>query len=339
MEDNFGKVVTYTPNMLDDYTTGIEVELIGLDSQRYSRICDIMARSTGVSFQETSWNTHLDGDSFWQIKSDGSLSVDNKKRNDYSTTVEVVSPVLTGAKGFNQVHNVFGALREYGFDTNSSCGIHVHVGWRQYFNEQVDNLETAVPEFARVLYYFVKFEKVLDLLLTLQRRENRNRYCRSNYDYFDSNGISLKSSIRDSRTIRNLTNLCGGESRYMKLNYQTLYRNTIEFRAFPGLIDFELVAAWAWLCQKIAHKSMSLDGFDNITPTFEGLIEFICGGSDYKILKGTKKFVRTLYNHAAMLNSVYSEFSNLSNGEKEKANNMLHVTPGGVLHTIMTEGN
>lgn len=335
MDETFGKVVAYTPNMLDDYTTGIEIELIGLDSQRYSHICDIMARSTGLRFQETSWSTHLDGDTFWQIKSDGSLSVESKKRDNYSTTVEVVSPVLSGPKGMNQVYNVFGALREYGFDTNPSCGIHVHVGWRQYFNEQVDNLETAVPEFAKVLYYFVKFESTLDLLLTLMRRKNHNRYCRSNYNYFDSNGIAI-SDIRNATSIRRLTDWAG-DSRYMKLNYQTLYRNTIEFRAFPGLVDFDLVSAWAWLCHKLVHKSMSMDGFVEVTPTFDGLIEFVCGG-DYKLLKGTKKFVETLYNHATMLNSVYAEFSNLSNREKEKNNEMLQVGQTGILHTILTEG-
>lgn len=44
-------------------------------------------------------------------------------------SVEIVSPVLKGAEGIQQVMTVLEALRGKGAKVNASCGFHVHVGF------------------------------------------------------------------------------------------------------------------------------------------------------------------------------------------------------------------
>jgi hypothetical protein len=43
-------------------------------------------------------------------------------------TLEIVSPILSGINGFNQIAQVLSVLNSLGVHVNESCGFHVHVG-------------------------------------------------------------------------------------------------------------------------------------------------------------------------------------------------------------------
>jgi len=59
----------------------------------------------------------------WVVKSDSSL-----RRMAYHEPIEIVSPVLRGADGVQQIREVYAKLNELGVTTNRSCGLHIHVG-------------------------------------------------------------------------------------------------------------------------------------------------------------------------------------------------------------------
>jgi len=339
MSEKIDDIVKYTPNMLDDYTTGVEIEAFGLGSMRYSRMCELMSQSTECPFIETNWNTHTSSHDEWQIKSDGSIRIDNSKSPNYSTPVEFVSPILVGANGLENLYNVINAIKHYGFDTNSSCGIHVHVGWKPFFNISVENMEMTSPYFAKLLYYFCKFEPIIDLMLTINRRGTANSYCKSNVYYVNSREL-FPNIKRPGRNLRTIIDYAGGE-KYMKLNFQTLYRNTVEHRAFPGFLDFDLTVAWIWFCQKFTHKAISMKTFADVPcSTFEDLMNFLCTDKDYKykVLDSTREYVKTLYNHASMLNYVYSDYTKRSDKDKVMSQAQLNITKNGFLDNILTEG-
>ncbi len=61
----------------------------------------------------------------WKAERDGSI-------NDAGGhACEIVSPVLRGAEGIEQVAAVVRTLEEKGHRVNVSCGVHVHVGWKR----------------------------------------------------------------------------------------------------------------------------------------------------------------------------------------------------------------
>jgi hypothetical protein len=61
----------------------------------------------------------------WQIKSDTSIVCNPSLPSCYR--VELVSPVLSGAAGMEQIYKLLKAVKPLNPSVNKSCGLHVHV--------------------------------------------------------------------------------------------------------------------------------------------------------------------------------------------------------------------
>jgi hypothetical protein len=95
----------------------------------------------------------------WKIVMDGSL--------DGNDTFELVSPVLEGEDGLNELQTVCRVLQECGAKINKSCGTHVH------FDAANFDMET----WKRIYINYYKLESSIDAFMPPSRRNNT--YCMS----------------------------------------------------------------------------------------------------------------------------------------------------------------
>ncbi len=68
----------------------------------------------------------------WTAERDGSL---HTSRRGY-VAVEIVSPILKGRAGIEQIKQMAEVLRQVGAAVNPTCGMHIHVGARSVAGER-----------------------------------------------------------------------------------------------------------------------------------------------------------------------------------------------------------
>ena len=98
----------------------------------------------------------------WRLKPDQSLS-------SYGTgfAMELVSPVLQGWNGVQQLQLMLKPLEHIGAKVNKSCGLHVHVGVSDW----------KIKEFRNLFKRYIKFESAIDSVMPNSRRGRNNEYC------------------------------------------------------------------------------------------------------------------------------------------------------------------
>ena len=94
----------------------------------------------------------------WNAQADGSLG---------SGGTEIVSPVLKGRDGINQVQAVCEKLNSLNAKVDGRCGFHVHIGFDH----------TNAEALKRLIYLVANFEKALFAATGTKRRE-ASCYCK-----------------------------------------------------------------------------------------------------------------------------------------------------------------
>ena len=199
----------------------------------------------------------------WKIVSDSSLTGNQ--------TFELVSPILQGEQGIDEMKTVCRVLNECGAKVNKSCGTHVHI------DAQNMDLET----WKRVYINYARLEKVIDDFMPVSRKRNNNAYCQGY-----SNLPNLEDRITRARSLNEIYSFFG--SRYYKINPKSYARhNTIEFRQHSGTVDFEKISNWArFLGNLITFSATNL-----VTDvTLEGLATF----NDQEIMNYLKRRTQKL---------------------------------------------
>lgn len=207
-------------------TFGIELEVYGATRDR------ILAemRRLGIQVEGESYNHNTRG--HWKIVSDSSISGANGN--------EIVSPVLTGVDGMEQVKKVCLALNRAGAKVNTSCGFHVHFGAN----------DLNMDHFRALFQSYIELEGKIDEMMPSSRRNNANTYCKSLTSIATSKSAAL-AKIRSARTISEMSSAFSG-SRYFKLNIQSFQRHgTIEFRQHSGTTQFSKVKNWILICARL----------------------------------------------------------------------------------------
>ena len=204
--------------------------------------------------------------SVWQLKTDGSI--------DGMNGFEVVSPVLQGEQGIEEVRKVCKILNDMGVKVNKSCGFHVHhdvQGW-------------GIKEFRNLFKRFIKFEAALDSVQPSSRRGNSNRYIQSVAGTYNTKtklgSIARMAQIDTCRSIRQLSELFNN-NRYFKLNLQSFFRSgTVEFRNHAGTIDADKVENYIRLTAGMvteAKNHVAIKPFEKDTTAKEGLEMMLAG--------------------------------------------------------------
>jgi len=193
-------------------TFGIEIECIGLTESRAARAmtdAGYLCRAEG--YTHTVMST-------WKVVHDGSLTSRNG-------SCEVVSPILRGNDGLNEVRSVMKVLRDAGASVNVSCGMHIHIG--------VDNALTPQQQ-ASVISAHQQWQPAFDSLLTLRRTTQTN--------WASRRSRRGAQEIADAWTT---PNRIGTGSRYHALNIAAFSRyGTFEMRSHHGSLNGTNATAW-----------------------------------------------------------------------------------------------
>ena len=190
---------------------GIEIEAYNCNRERLAQ----ELREAGINVAVEGYN-HTTCD-HWKLVSDGSLTGNN--------TFELVSPVLQGEAGLQELQKVCWVLEYCDVKVNDSCGLHIHMDAADFTLETWKNLALS----------YKNLESVIDAFMPESRR--RNRYCKS------LSSIQI-GQIRQALNINELQRAFNYD-RYFKLNLEAYSRHrTVEFRQHSGTTNFTKMENW-----------------------------------------------------------------------------------------------
>lgn len=215
---------------------GIELETYGA-----TRSALINAfRAQGLTLVDESYN-HTTR-TYWKVVSDSSISGGNGN--------EIVSPVLFGLDGIEQIKKASIALNKAGAKINNSCGFHVHFGITDL---TIDNIKHLAKT-------HIAIEDKFDSIVPDSRRKNNNTYCKSITSIATNKTLAI-NKINNSTSISNFISLF--TSRYVKMNFQAYTRQgTVEFRQHSGTTTFSKIKNWILICARMIEYTKA-NGFTN----------------------------------------------------------------------------
>jgi hypothetical protein len=225
------------PIPIDQLTFGVELEVIMPDTSNGDRgrsaLANRMVEADVVCAHEA-YNHRTRP--HWKIVTDGSIGSDN---------AEIVSPILRGQDGFDQVRKVCLALDAHGCRVNRTTGFHVHVGARDRFAEQIGFFKELVRTHA-------KFEPVIDQLVSRSRRGRNSQWCQP---------TEFSDAVDRATTIDRVIREANPNGRYAKLNLTAYHSHgTVEFRQHQGTTNAQKIENWVKLCLRmVAHAARNTE--------------------------------------------------------------------------------
>ncbi|MGI4871453.1 MAG: amidoligase family protein [Janthinobacterium lividum] len=228
--------VAFTPGALTR-TFGVEIEAFGVT--RAALLAEL--RAQGLQAQDAGY-TH-DATPHWKVVSDGSITGPN--------AFELVSPILRGYEGLEDLARACRALKICGAQVNNSCGLHVHFGAR----------DLRIEHLRQVVRNYLVLEPTIDQLMPSARRGNANTYCLGLLR--GRTQAEAERQLLAATTADELTTAANGNSRYFKVNMQSFRRHgTVEFRQHSGSTDYEKISFWV----KFLHNLIDYSAQHLATP-------------------------------------------------------------------------
>jgi len=236
---------TYTFNQRR--TFGVEIECVINDGVTRSYLRSAL-QAEGLLVSDPNTYRHTGSDNAqWVMKWDGSITGPNGtalRGNDRN--LEIVSPVLSGMEGVEQVRKAMRVLRA-NCSVNRSCGLHVHHG--------VTDLQGWQMATLYVLY--ARNQKVIDMMLAPSRRSvNAPHYAHPLEQNPDDVALSPRA---DSASYARM--VATREGRYRVVNFDSYtVRGTIEFRQHHATLDGTKVIAWLVFTQACIEFAINSKG-------------------------------------------------------------------------------
>lgn len=205
-------------------TFGIEIEAFGVSKT----ILKQKLEAEGIQVAIESYN-HIVRN-HWKITTDSSINGHQG--------FELVSPILQGQNGIDQLKKVCRALNKAKAKVNKSCGLHVHIGANDY----------TLDHFKNLVVNYINLEKQFDKMMPNSRRKNNNTYCKSITGY-------SKRQVKSKTSISGLLDMLTS-SRYRKLNLKSFRTyGTAEFRHHSGTTSFGKIKNWIIICSRLIEFS------------------------------------------------------------------------------------
>jgi hypothetical protein len=143
---------------------------------------------------------------------------------------EFVSPVLKGREGIRKLLDAVRLIVEKGGKVNSSCGLHVHVGFDKTDDATLRRLVAVVANFEKAIY-----------AQTGTRTRENGRWCES---------IQRHGSLENAMARRR-------DTRYKVLNTIT-DKPTVEFRAFGATLNADKIVGHVLTCVALVEKTLRM---------------------------------------------------------------------------------
>lgn len=163
----------------------------------------------------------------WKADADPSIRTTPGTRG--HVACEFVSPVYKGAEGLKQLLADLAVIKGFGAAVNSSCGLHVHVGFDKADAAAVEKLVTLVSNFEKAIY-----------ASTGTKSRETGRWC---------NGVNRYGSAE--RAVQN-----AAFSRYHVLNLSTGGKPTVEFRAFAATLNADKITGHVLMCVGLVERAL-----------------------------------------------------------------------------------
>jgi len=180
----------------------------------------------------------------WKIEHDSSVTRGTFPR---ATGGEVVSPILRGTDGFDQIAKVVKAIRDCNGTINKRCGLHVHVDMRNF---------TATGR-AKVVASWRNWQTEITKIVA--RSRHNNTYCRQISKY--EADLWVDQILRGNEQVGD---------RYRTLNTTPFPRiGTYEFRLHQGTLNAKKIVAWVKFL--VAFAEMAAADGDAGTPVGDGI--------------------------------------------------------------------
>jgi hypothetical protein len=214
---------------------GVEIEAYGVSR---SRLYEAL-RNKGINVESEGYN-HVTRD-HWKITTDGSISGES--------SFEIVSPILQGESGLEDLKKVAEALKELNAKVNKTCGLHIHFSAEDF----------QIANWKNLYYNYASLESEIDKTMPESRRADSNYYCRSLVRF------GWREKIERARDLRGLTRALTNGNRYFKLNGEAFWRHrTVEFRQHSGTIEFAKIKNWILFTARLVEFSRTrrVDGQD-----------------------------------------------------------------------------
>jgi hypothetical protein len=276
-------------------TFGIEIEgsfmggvdSVGQTTAQWNKLKSVLSdanfmaditNSSGIKTGEGKLGVRQEGreeekKSYWKYKYDGSVHG--------GEPYEFASPILKGKNGVEQVKLICSAMRQAGFYSNATAGVHVHLGAK----------DLELDTFKNMCYNFTKFEPLIDMIAPADRRWSNAFYSESFSKLTDFEG-----KLNRATTFDQLVNSLMGGTRYFAVNLQAYYRfGTIEFRKLIGTNDDRLIIWYLYFLHYLLEASkkkrltkFNLDGLQDILPAwaFSYFVDKVRQVSGYDIKYG-----------------------------------------------------
>jgi len=260
---------SFTTAALENLTFGIEIETVGVSRPSLSAAVAraLVASGRDCRVEHGGGAVRLADGREWLVVRDGSLPTD--------VSGEVVSPILKGTADMEMVQVVVRGLREAGARSSAAecCGIHVHVGIKQFTPVQVAAVTRVAAKSDRLLRGCAK------------PSASRTRWCpvpptamvrrmakATTWEQVASAWYGPRVNVRDAASSHY------HQSRYCGVNLHSFFyttthrwndavspgRGTLEFRYFDGTLHAGKIRAYITLCLAVVAKGLSA------APTWRG---------------------------------------------------------------------
>jgi hypothetical protein len=227
-------------------TYGVEIEFIG-DRESVAQA----VREAGLDCLVEGYNHRTKP--HWKVVTDSSVHVDGIS----GLGGEIVSPILRGTEGFEQIEKVCRALKSAGASVNITCGLHVHHDAQDFRTETFKNL----------IKIYKRFEPTIDELVFPSRRGNTNTYCQT------LARIDMEEILKKN-TLQQIIPHYG--DRYRKLNLRSFATHgTVEFRQHQGTIDSKEIINWIKLTQAMVERAVTRRVREGTTKDWESFKYFL----------------------------------------------------------------
>ena len=222
---------------------GVEIEAFNIDSTTLKNKLNAAGIQTEFEGYTHRTMTH------WKVVTDASLRGNN--------TFELVSPILNGQDGIEQLKKVCKVLKSLNAKINKSCGLHIHF----------DARDLELSAWKKLHKNYANLEPEIDTFMPVSRRGNNAYYCKS------IRVENFERKIENASNLKDLGKAIGNNSRFLKLNTQAYWRHqTVEFRQHAGSIEFEKISNWILFLARMVEFSKERTIRNT---TFEGMNEFL----------------------------------------------------------------
>ena len=188
----------------------------------------------------------------WKVTTDQTVSTNYDFSTGNGNGGEIVSPILQGQNGLDQIEEIFTHVNSFvGDNINRQCGFHVHLSWDGMTPQQIKKIADR----------WIVYEDSIDEFMPTSRRGDNNRWCRSNKSYSSYHRMIQGLTENDLRRFGYRVSRQG--TRYMKLNFHPLSRQgTIEFRNHSGTTDPKKIINWVKFLIGFVQSSISTSALD-----------------------------------------------------------------------------